>query len=177
MRENSARSAIGPDRFTLVPASAALREGAATACGRSRDSGESVRPRPSGQSSPLTPLGTPRPTLLVVEDDDDSRLALAAVLRQHGYGVVPAANGEEGLRALRSGPTPDLILLDMLMPGLDGWGFLGQLQQAGAQVPVLVTTGTEALTPEWAEAHGCAGLVRKPVEPDELLAEVRRCLG
>jgi CheY-like chemotaxis protein len=125
----------------------------------------------------MTAAGPPRPTLLVVEDDDESRLALAAVLRLQGYCVVPAANGEEGLRALRDGPAPDLILLDMLMPGLDGWGFLGQLQQIGAQAPVIVTTGAEVLTPEWAAAHGCAGLLRKPVELEELLGEVRRCLA
>jgi CheY-like chemotaxis protein len=125
----------------------------------------------------MTAAGRPRPTLLVVEDDDESRLALAAVLRQQDYRVVPAANGEEGLRALRAGPAPDLILLDMLMPVLDGWGFLSRLRDADVRAPVLVTTGADALTPEWAAAHGCAGLLRKPVEPAELLAEVRRCLA
>jgi CheY-like chemotaxis protein len=177
MRDNPAGGGIGSNVLTLVVASGALSEGAVTGCGRSRDPTEAVRPRPSADGSPLTATGTPRRILLVVDDDDDSRLALATFLRRQGYGVVPAANGEEALCALRARPAPDLILLDMLMPVLDGWGFLGQLRQAGGQVPVLVTTGAEALTPEWAAAHGCAGLLRKPVGPEELLDEVRRCLA
>ena len=122
--------------------------------------------------------GIPRPTLLIVEDDGESRLAVAAVLRRQGYRVVPTANGAEGLRALADGPAPDLILLDRLMPVLDGWSFLDRLRQQGPQppVPVLVTTGT-VLTREWAEDHGCAGFLRKPIEAEDLLAEVRRCLG
>jgi CheY-like chemotaxis protein len=90
---------------------------------------------------------------------------------------VPAANGEEALRLLAAGPAPDLILLDMLMPVLDGWHFLERLRQEATRPPVVVTTAAGVLSREWAEAHGCAGFVRKPVETDELLAEVRRCLG
>ena len=64
-------------------------------------------------------------TLLVVDDNDVAREGLAGVLRRAGYRVLPAANGEEALQLLRAGPPPDLILLDMLMPFLDGWHFLG----------------------------------------------------
>jgi CheY-like chemotaxis protein len=116
-------------------------------------------------------------TLLVVEDNDVAREALAVVLRGAGHRVVPAANGEEGLRLLRGGRPVDLILLDALMPVLDGWHFLGRLQGAGPQPPVIVATASPALSREWAEAHDGAGFVRKPVETEELLAEVRRCLG
>jgi len=116
-------------------------------------------------------------TILVVEDNDVSREGLTVVLRHAGYHVLPAANGEEALRLLRAGPAPDLIMLDMLMPVLDGWHFLDRLQWEPAQPPVVVTTATAVLGREWAEDHGCAGFVRKPVEAGELLEEVRRCLG
>jgi CheY-like chemotaxis protein len=111
-----------------------------------------------------------------VEDNDLSREWLAILLRRTGYHVVPAANGEEGLRLLKAGPPPDLILLDMLMPVLDGWHFLGRLQQDASRPPVIVTTAAPALSREWAEAHDCAGFLRKPVDTEELLGEVRRCL-
>jgi CheY-like chemotaxis protein len=123
------------------------------------------------------PAAPARHTLLVVEDNDVAREGLAVVLRQAGYRVLPAANGEEGLRLLRRGPPVDLILLDMLMPVLDGWHFLGRLQGDASRPPVIVTTAAPVLSPEWAEAHDCAGFLRKPVETEEVLAEVRRCLG
>jgi CheY-like chemotaxis protein len=117
----------------------------------------------------------PAKTLLVVEDNDVAREGAAAVLRKAGYRVALAANGRDGLDYLRSHPVPDLVILDMLMPVLDGWQVLGRLNREGPAVPVLVATGT-ILTREWAESHGCCGFLRKPFEGDALLAEVRRCL-
>jgi CheY-like chemotaxis protein len=92
--------------------------------------------------------------------------------------VVLAADGERALNYLRSGPRSDLILLDMLLPRMDGWHLLDALRawSRPLRVPIIVVTGT-CLSREWAEAHGCAGFLAKPVEPDELLAEIARCLG
>ncbi len=83
-------------------------------------------------------------TVLVVEDDDATQIWQATVLQREGYAVVSAANGREALDCLRQGPVPDLVMLDMLMPVLDGWHFLEQLRQTGpaASVPVLITTAT-----------------------------------
>jgi two-component system, chemotaxis family, chemotaxis protein CheY len=119
-----------------------------------------------------------RKTLLVVEDETVAREGLAVILRQEGYEVILAANGEEALHRLRIRPEPDLIVLDMLMPVLDGWHFLRRLQREEGQptIPIIVTTGT-SLTPEWAKDHGCQGFVRKPIELENLLAEISRCLG
>jgi CheY-like chemotaxis protein len=116
-------------------------------------------------------------TLLVVEDNEVAREGLANVLSRHGYAVALAANGKEALDYLAGNPVPDLILLDMLMPVLDGWRFLEQLKQSGrlGTAPVVVTTGT-VLTREWAGDHGCAGFVKKPIEVEPLLEEIRRCL-
>src|SRR6266545_4852685 len=67
-------------------------------------------------------------TLLVVEDNEVAREGLAAILRRAGYEVALATNGQEALNYLDGHPPPALILLDMLMPVLDGWHFLEQLQ-------------------------------------------------
>ena len=116
-------------------------------------------------------------TLLVVEDNDLAREGLAVLLRRQGYHVVPAADGQQALALLHAGPPPDLILLDMLMPVLDGWHFLSRLKGLPAgSAPVVVTTGT-ILTREWAAQNGCAGFLRKPIEEDELLDEVNRLLA
>jgi CheY-like chemotaxis protein len=115
-------------------------------------------------------------TLLVVEDNAILRKGLAAVLREEGFAVVTAANGREALDWLREDPPPDLILLDMLLPVLDGWRFLELLKEGPASVPVIVTTEVANLSPEWAAAHGCAGFLHKPLDVGMLLAEVRRCL-
>src|SRR3954463_8738342 len=119
--------------------------------------------------------GQPGRTILVVEDNDVAREGTVDVLRQAGYDVAPARNGREALDLLGSGPPPALVLLDMLMPVLDGWHFLHQLRRDGPRPAptVVVTTGT-ILTREWADANGCAGFLRKPIETDDLLAEVRR---
>jgi CheY-like chemotaxis protein len=119
----------------------------------------------------------PTSLILVVEDNAPARESLAAVLLRAGYLVQPAADGRQALHLLATGPRPDLILLDMVMPGLDGWQFLERLRRLGSPaVPVLVTSGT-TLSCGWAEAHGCQGFLPKPIEPDALLQEVQRCLG
>jgi CheY-like chemotaxis protein len=120
-------------------------------------------------------------TILIVEDHAIQREGVAAILRQHGYAVVTAADAEEGLYCLRSGPHPDLILLDMLVrrPGADGWNFLEERKRSAAlsTIPVLIMTGITAASDEWAAGLGARGLLRKPFEVDALLTEIERCLG
>jgi len=115
-------------------------------------------------------------TLLVIEDDTIAREGLGVILRREGYEVLLAANGEEGLAALRS-LCPDLILLDMLMPVLDGWHFLERLNAGNppSAIPVIVVTSAP-LSLEWADAHGCCGFIPKPIDPGKMLEEIRRCL-
>src|SRR5262249_52866380 len=77
-------------------------------------------------------LGTEgRRTVRVIEDNAPAREGRAAVHRGHGCEVAVAADGQEGLRSLRAGPPPALILLDMLMPVLAGWHFLERLRRTG----------------------------------------------
>jgi CheY-like chemotaxis protein len=116
--------------------------------------------------------------VLIVEDNDLARQTVADLLRREGYQVVEAANGREALTCLRDGPRPDLILLDMLMPVLDGWLFLRRWRREEPKppVPIVITTGT-ILTREWATDQGCQGFLRKPFDVEPLFAEIRRCLG
>ena len=114
-------------------------------------------------------------TLLIVEDNYIAREGLACVLRREGYEVLLATNGAEALAILGS-LHPDLILLDMVMPILDGWYVLQQLKVKNfPRVPIIVVTAT-GLTREWAKDHGCRGFIPKPIVPDDLLIEVQRCL-
>ena len=117
-------------------------------------------------------------TVLLAEDNAGIRSTLAMVLRDAGYRVELAADGREALDLLRKESPPHLILLDLLMPVLDGLYFLQQIKALShlASVPIIVTTSTN-LTREWAEAQGCAGLLHKPIDPEALLQEVQRCVA
>jgi CheY-like chemotaxis protein len=117
--------------------------------------------------------------ILVVEDDPITREGLVVVLRREGYEAISAANGEEALARLRSEPLPDLILLDMLMPILDGWHFLDRLRNEAVRptIPIILLTTLTILSLEWAQAHGCCGFIRKPIDPEEMLKEMRTCLS
>ena len=117
--------------------------------------------------------------LLVVDDNAITREGMARVLRREGYEVVLAANGLEALDCLDGGAAPDLIMLDMLMPVLDGWHFLQRLQKVvlPAHICIVVATSSTVISREWAQDHGCTGFLRKPIDPEELLQEIRRCLS
>lgn len=114
--------------------------------------------------------------ILVAEDDAVTREGLSAILQREGYVVVVAANGQEALDYLDSQPAPKLILLDMLMPVLDGWIFLRELRQLPgcAAIPVVVVTGMTVASSEWTKALGAVALVKKPVDVAFLLNTVRR---
>jgi CheY-like chemotaxis protein len=116
------------------------------------------------------------PTVLVIEDNATARKGLSAILLEAGYHVVALENGKQGLDYLRASH-PDLIILDMLLPVLDGWKFLQEVQHWSKppNVPIIVSTGTN-ISREWAESHGCAGFLHKPIDSAALLAEVQRCL-
>jgi CheY-like chemotaxis protein len=120
-------------------------------------------------------------TILIVDDDPIQREGLAVVLRGEGYTVVVAADGEEAIAHLKQGPSTDLILLDMVIPppATDGWRFLEKRKRnpAWASVPILIVTGLEIASAEWAASLGAAGYVKKPVDTKWLFAEIRRCCG
>jgi CheY-like chemotaxis protein len=116
-------------------------------------------------------------TILVVDDSPDCRAGLELLLRRQGFQVLLAADGQQALECIRAGVMLDLILLDMLLPVVDGFTFLERLQTAQTKepVPIIIMTGM-ALGKEWAWEHGCAGFVKKPIDKFGLFEEVRRCL-
>jgi CheY-like chemotaxis protein len=119
------------------------------------------------------------PTILVVDDDADIRDAMCLVLEYSGYRAVAASNGEEALRLLRADGSVDLILLDMMMPVMDGWGFRRSQPDGPAfvTIPVIVLTGDGRASSK-AAAIGAAGYLKKPLDLDDLLALIaRHCIS
>jgi CheY-like chemotaxis protein len=110
-----------------------------------------------------------------VDDQEDVREALEAFLGSMGYAVATACEGEEALDRLRGGFRPCIILLDLMMPKLDGWQFR-QIQlgdPALASIPVVAVSAYYPLR-ERAAASGIEAVLAKPVDPDKLLAFVAR---
>jgi two-component system cell cycle sensor histidine kinase/response regulator CckA len=119
--------------------------------------------------------GSERGTILIVDDDDGVRSLGKAVLSSAGYQVVTAASGSEGLRMFeRYGAQLQLILMDVTMPGLDGFEALRRIRENGSQIPVLLTSGYE-VDPAAAAASG-SGILEKPYDVGQLLEAVRRAL-
>lgn len=112
--------------------------------------------------------------LLIVEDDDDVRGAIALFLESHGYAVLEARHGGEGLALLRGTPGIRLVLLDLMMPVMDGWTFRDRQRSdpAIAGVPVVVITA-DARAVGRSAALGVADFLLKPLDLDHLLAVVR----
>lgn len=113
--------------------------------------------------------------ILLVEDNPDTRDSMTILLELQGYRVVGAANGQEALDSLRSDGRPCLILLDLMMPVLDGWGFRAEQQRdpALADIPVVVLSADGSVD-EKAASLGVADYLRKPFEVDDLLGLVKR---
>lgn len=115
--------------------------------------------------------------VLVIDDHEDARNMVATLLTLEGYTVVTACDGSEGLACLRQW-RPCLILLDLMMPGMDGFEFRQRQTQDPeiADIPVLLVTAA----PE-ARAHAtrmsAVGVLRKPIEMSALLETVRKYCG
>ena len=115
--------------------------------------------------------GMKRASILVVDDDSDIRGLLRELLERAGYQVVEAANGRDGLRTLYSA-SPDLVLLDVSMPELDGWQTLERIRDV-SEVPVLMLTArTAELEKVRGLKAGADDYVAKPFGRQELLARV-----
>ena len=114
---------------------------------------------------------TGRP-ILVVDDDPNILDVVAELLDMEGYPVTTASNGAEALVKIDEAP-PSLVLLDMRMPVLDGWGFAREVKARGIQLPILVMTAAQNAR-LWAEEIGAQGYVAKPFEVPALLDAVER---
>lgn len=110
--------------------------------------------------------------VLVVDDDPTILMTIAETLMDEGYAVVTASNGREALDVVER-DQPDLVLLDMRMPVMDGWGFTRELRERGLTPTVLVMTAAQDAR-KWAEEVRAAGCLPKPFDLDELIATVAR---
>ena len=119
------------------------------------------------------------PLILVVDDYQDAREMYAEYLQFSGFRVAEARNGNEALQQAFE-LTPDLILMDLSLPGMDGWEATRQLKADARtnKIPVVALTGHAlAGASEGAKKAGCDSFVTKPCLPDDLVVEVRRMLG
>ena len=116
--------------------------------------------------------------ILIVEDNEKNLKLVRDVLQYRGYQTIEAGSGEEGVR-LAKARIPDLVLMDIQLPGMDGYEATRQIRATPelAKVPIIAVTsyalsGDEAKT----RAAGCDGYVAKPFSPRQLLAKIREFL-
>jgi excisionase family DNA binding protein len=118
------------------------------------------------------------PTILIVDDDAGTRALVRASLELEGFDVVEAESAPKGLTAVEE-ESPDLILLDVMMPQMDGWEMLRRVQeQHGGAIPVVMFSGKvdESSAGEAAE-RGASGFVGKPFDPQQLIDRAKQILG
>jgi DNA-binding response OmpR family regulator len=126
--------------------------------------------------SPAAERSVPGPRVLVIEDEAPMRMALEDILKADGYRVLTAADGQTGLEAAIS-ERPDLVLLDVMLPKLDGLTICAELRSRDAGLPVLMLTARGQVSDRVAGLDtGADDYLVKPFSTDELLARVRALL-
>ncbi len=118
-------------------------------------------------------------TVLIVDDSPTEIHVLKGILTKQGYNVLVAENGEAGVEAAKSSK-PDLILMDVVMPGLNGFQATRQLSRDPdtSDIPViLVTTKDQETDRAWGLRQGAREYVVKPVSADELVSKIKSLLG
>jgi CheY-like chemotaxis protein len=116
-----------------------------------------------------------RPRVLAIDDDPDFREGLEDVLDDLGYAVTAAASGREALEALRTEPRPDVILLDLRMPDMDGRTFRREQQRDStlSQIPCVIVSGSREVEEE-ARSLGAAAVLAKPFRVRTLIDSIDR---
>jgi len=118
--------------------------------------------------------------ILIVDDDNDVRSALSELLQEEGYSVEAARNGREALARLRTGSVhPAVILLDLMMPGMDGWDFRSEQMRDPrlASVPVVIVSASGFSHESIRTQFRPAAYVEKPIEKDILLGAIRAAVS
>jgi putative two-component system response regulator len=140
----------------------------------SEQSSPPATPYPSGRGNPIAPA-----TILIVDDLQDNLAVLGDILLPH-YRVLAAATGERALRLAAAEPPPDLILLDVMMPGMDGYQVLARLQADDhtRDIPVIFVTAMNGVEDEERGLEqGAADYITKPLRPRIVLARVHTQLA
>ena len=117
-------------------------------------------------------------TVLVVDDEPLIAMALEAMLEDAGHRVATAANGRQGLERLAEAPRPDLVLLDMMMPVMNGPAMLRAMAAdlKLSRIPVIILSSLPEATVR-AQADGVAAILRKPYTAGEVLRAIGQVLG
>jgi excisionase family DNA binding protein len=124
------------------------------------------------------PGGSDGPTVLIVDDDEKLREYVRVNLEMEGYTVREAGSAEEGLGVLDEA-TPDLVLLDVMMPEVDGWEMLQRVQERHGigTIPVIMFSGkVDERGADEAETRGAQGFIGKPFNPQELIDQTKQLL-
>jgi len=117
--------------------------------------------------------------ILIVDDSPTENFSIGSLLGRQGHDVIAAESGEEGIRLARE-QRPDLILMDIVMPGLNGFQATRQLTRdpQTAMIPIVILTSKSQDTDRvWAERQGAKGYLTKPVEEAVLLSTITHVLG
>ena len=118
-----------------------------------------------------------KPVILVVDDDVPIQILMQRLLREFGFETVTAGSGEKALEVIRGGVRPDLVLLDMNMPGMSGPDAMQALRaQLDGQVPIVILSG-ERLDPDEVQRLGAAACVQKPFDVMALVTQIRNFVG
>lgn len=118
-------------------------------------------------------------TIMVVDDSASIRQVVGLTLKQAGYAVLEACDGQEALGKLRSAPV-DAIITDMNMPNMNGLDFIRQYRSTGqsAGVPIVfLTTESDDGLKQQARSAGALGWMMKPFKPEQLLAVMKKVVG
>jgi excisionase family DNA binding protein len=114
------------------------------------------------------------PLVLVVDDDERLREFMRVNLELEGYTVREASSGEEALDAIED-QAPALVLLDVVMPGIDGWQMLQRMQERYGSIPVIMFSGqVDSTVASDAEERGARGFVGKPFDPHQLIERAKQ---
>lgn len=114
--------------------------------------------------------------VLIVEDDESLRRIVSRHLRAQGYEVDEVSSAEDAAAALENGPRPDVVLLDLNLPGDTGWDLLrGQAMAKAGSPPVVIVSAT-TVSPQRLAEFGCAGYLPKPFPLETLVATLERLL-
>jgi CheY-like chemotaxis protein len=133
---------------------------------------------PTDASAPTSVAGLAPETVLIVDDDVGLREAFAEFLAEEGYDVATADDGQDAFRHLRRGLRPCVILLDLMMPGMDGWEFRRQQVKDDdlKDIPVIVVTAAGLSDAKVKAQLGDVDVLPKPSSLEAILAAVhRRC--
>ncbi len=118
-------------------------------------------------------------TVLVVEDQKAQREMMVSLLEQDGWEVLAAGDGDEALEIVRGGQIPDVVVMDVVMPRMNGYQLVRQLREypQTKQVPVLMCSSKgETFDKHWGLKQGADAYIVKPFEPQDLLGTVRHLL-